>query len=170
VEQYIGYRHIGYKPLDGVNSMKRNFFTNSEILKQKNRRSRRGAAIVETAFVVIILLTLTLGLIQWGILFNTSIAITNLSREGARYAAVNYEKDKPIKDYVLNNLPPNIRKGDVKIRVLPAEGSADRTSGKPIRVIVRYDMSKKLFLPNGIFGLKFFDKQYRADGRMMMEG
>lgn len=129
--------------------------------------------MVEAAFVVIILLVLTLGLIQWSIIFNTSVSITNLSREGARYAAVHYGNDDAIKSYITNNLPPGIKRNDLRIGIDPAEGSADRKAGQAIKVTLRYDMSKKLFLPNKMFGepytITFFNGTYRAVGQMMME-
>ena len=140
-------------------------------LNRKPTARRRGAAIVETAFVVIILLTLSLGLIQWGILFNTSIAVTNLSREGARYAAVHYGNgNDDIKFYIESNLPPGIRKEHLTIAISPPEGSPDREKGKSIHVTLDYDMSKKLFLPKQAFGVTFFSGKYRAEGQMMMEG
>jgi Flp pilus assembly protein TadG len=130
-------------------------------------------AVVEAAFVIVILLVLTLGLIQWGIIFNTSIGITNLSREGARYAAVHYDNDADIRSYINSNLPPGIRQSDLKIDISPPEGSAERKGGQAIKVTLSYDMSKKLFLPNKMFGppytITFFSGTYRAVGQMMME-
>ncbi len=140
---------------------------------RKTQLRRHGVAMVEAAFVVIILLVLTLGLVQWGIIFNTSISVTNLSREGARYAAVHYGDDDAIKTYITSNLPPGIRQSDLSIGILPAEGSADRKAGQAIKVTLNYDMSKKLFLPNKMFGppytITFFNGMYSAVGQMMME-
>lgn len=145
--------------------------------RKKTRISpkRRGAAIVEMAFVVIILLALTLGLIQWGIIFNASISITNLSREAARYAAVHPETDAGIQTYVSSNPPPGIRAQDLTVTVVPSEADPNRkTKGMPIRVIVRYNMARKLFLPARMFAapytITFFSGTYRAEGQMMIEG
>ena len=138
----------------------------------KNNRRRRGAAIVEMAFVVIILLSLTMGIIQWAFIMNASIGITNLSREGARYAAVHWadaDSDNKIKNYVKSDVPPGINADDLDILISPAEGSISRKSGDAITVTVTYDMSKKLFLPAEIFDVTFFSGTYKADGRMMME-
>lgn len=128
---------------------------------------RRGAAIVEMAFVVVILLTLTLGLIQWGMIMNTSIAITNLSREGARYAAVHYEDDAIIEQYVKENAPPGVHSDDIKVRISPER--AARSPRTAIEVTVDYDMSRKLFLPAQAFQVQFFSGTYSATGQMMIE-
>ena len=51
------------------------------------QRDRRGQALVEFALVMPILLILALLTAQYGIIFRTTMGLTNLSREGARYAA-----------------------------------------------------------------------------------
>ena len=50
---------------------------------------RRGQGLVELTFVIIMLLALTFGLIQYGMLYNAALALNNLTRESARFAAVN---------------------------------------------------------------------------------
>jgi hypothetical protein len=49
----------------------------------------RGAAAVETAFVILLFLLLSLGVIQYGWLFLKSQQITNAARHGARIAILN---------------------------------------------------------------------------------
>lgn len=51
-------------------------------------RSERGAAAVEFAFVVPILLALLLGTIEFGRAYNTQISLTHAARETARSMAV----------------------------------------------------------------------------------
>jgi hypothetical protein len=51
-------------------------------------RSDRGAAAVEFAIVSLMLLSLLLGIIEFGFIFQAQIAITNAAREGARMATV----------------------------------------------------------------------------------
>lgn len=141
----------------------------------RNRSKRRGAAMVEMAFVVAILLALTLGLIQWGLIMNASIALTNLSREGARYAAVHWKSkegekssDELIRGYVEAHADANgIKSSDVTIAISPNE--AARKTGDAIAVTVTYDMSKKLFLPAEFFDVTFFNRTFKAEGSMMME-
>lgn len=58
-----------------------------------NMRNRwvddRGASALEFAIVVPILLTLLLGMIEFGFVFQAQLALTHAAREGARLASVN---------------------------------------------------------------------------------
>lgn len=57
-------------------------------MSQTNKNQhRRGAAMVEMAIVLVLLLMLTLGVIEYGWLFLTMQRITNAARQGARVAA-----------------------------------------------------------------------------------
>jgi Flp pilus assembly protein TadG len=51
-------------------------------------RDERGQAMVEFALVLPILMALLLGIIQFGIVFNNYITLTDATRAGARKAAV----------------------------------------------------------------------------------
>ena len=53
-----------------------------------DRNKERGAAIVEFAIILPILLLLVMGIIQFGFIFNGQITLTSAVREGARYAVV----------------------------------------------------------------------------------
>ncbi|MBO8128021.1 MAG: pilus assembly protein [Peptococcaceae bacterium] len=57
----------------------------------KHLKENRGQAIVEFALVLPFLLTLLLGIIEFGWLFNSWLTITSSAREGARVAAVNID-------------------------------------------------------------------------------
>ena len=61
------------------------------ITKQSNRR-HRGTTVVEAAFVLPVLLMLTLGAIEYGWLFLNAHWITNAARQGARIAIVDGER------------------------------------------------------------------------------
>ena len=50
---------------------------------------RRGATVVETAFVLMIVLTLTLAIYDYGRYFMLSQLVNNAAREGARQAVAN---------------------------------------------------------------------------------
>ncbi|MHA7269860.1 TadE family protein [Arthrobacter sp. HLT1-20] len=56
----------------------------------KNKDSERGAAAVEAAFILPVLLLLLMGIMEFGFLFNQQISATNAAREGARNAAIHY--------------------------------------------------------------------------------
>lgn len=51
-------------------------------------RDDRGAAAVEFALVLIPLLVLLLGIIEFGYIFNQQLTVTNAAREGARVLAI----------------------------------------------------------------------------------
>jgi Flp pilus assembly protein TadG len=53
-----------------------------------DQRDQDGAAAVEFALLLPLLVLLLFGLIQFGIAFNTKIQATNAAREGARMAVV----------------------------------------------------------------------------------
>ncbi len=52
------------------------------------RRSERGQSLVEFALVLMPLFVILLAIIQFGLIFNAYVTITNASREGARNGSV----------------------------------------------------------------------------------
>ncbi|MCD6526026.1 MAG: pilus assembly protein [Desulfuromonas sp.] len=59
----------------------------------KNRcftETQRGAAVVEFAIALLLLVTLVMGFVEFGLLFYNKQVLTNASREGARAGIVNY--------------------------------------------------------------------------------
>jgi len=74
-------------------------------MKIKASKSRfKGLAVVETAIVFPLLLTLTLGVIQYSYLFLKAQQITNAARSGARVAVRPDAKDSDVKNAVDNAL------------------------------------------------------------------
>ncbi|MBM7849292.1 TadE/TadG family type IV pilus assembly protein [Arthrobacter roseus] len=53
----------------------------------------RGAAAVEMAFILPILLALVMGIIEFGHAYNTQISLTNAAREGVRVMAITHDPD-----------------------------------------------------------------------------
>ncbi|MEO5313330.1 pilus assembly protein [Pseudarthrobacter sp. CC12] len=53
------------------------------------RDSERGAAAVEFAILLPLLLTLVLGTIEFGRVYNAQLTLTNAAREGVRVMAIN---------------------------------------------------------------------------------
>jgi Flp pilus assembly protein TadG len=49
------------------------------------QRSQRGAAAVEFALVMPLLLLLVFGIVEFGLIMNRQITVTHAAREGARY-------------------------------------------------------------------------------------
>jgi Flp pilus assembly protein TadG len=85
----------------------------------KMKRFRRGTTMVEAAFVLPILLILTLGTIEYGWLFLQAQQITNAARQGARLAIlqdvteteVRAEIDECLRRASLDDDNPNIEIG-----------------------------------------------------------
>lgn len=53
----------------------------------KRSRGNRGAALVELAFALPLLIMLLVGMVSAGIAYNNQLALTHATREGGRYAA-----------------------------------------------------------------------------------
>ena len=142
--------------------------------KKHSLRQRRGVAMVEFALISTLLIGLTMAMVQYGIIFNTTISLTNMSREAARFAAVQAHKsgsDQMIKDYIRDTAPSGIKYSDLTIGITPTEANAtERTKGKPITVTITYPMSRKLFLPSKFLGMTIFSANYTTTGKMMIEG
>jgi Flp pilus assembly protein TadG len=58
----------------------------------------RGAAAVEFALVLPLLVTLVFGIVQAGLALNTKLTLTHAVREGARTAIVDGDAKKAVKD------------------------------------------------------------------------
>lgn len=67
--------------------MKRNFKAQRNNYRSTVSR-RRGQALVEMAFVLILLLSILMGIMEFGWLITRTYAVGNATREGARYAAL----------------------------------------------------------------------------------
>ncbi|HEX8463975.1 MAG TPA: TadE family protein [Abditibacterium sp.] len=134
---------------------------------------KRGQTMVETALVMtFILLPLTLGLIQFGLVLNASNTMTQIAREAGRYAAVHCQEatfdstatvtlasgiapappatgaQASLRYYLWTvTTPTGIRWDDIRNNIVvdPAPGSA-RTSGQPISVTITYPMTRKVFV------------------------
>jgi Flp pilus assembly protein TadG len=57
-------------------------------LSAMNLSDDRGAAAVEFALLLPVLIAILLGIIEFGLAFNSQLQVTNAAREGARAAAV----------------------------------------------------------------------------------
>jgi Flp pilus assembly protein TadG len=112
-------------------------------------RREDGAAMVEFALIIMVLLLIVIGTIQFGFMFYTKYVITCASREGARYGALyktNAAGDRlppssyvpsieqVVRDYV-NNLVTNAN--DRMTVELGGDGYASGTSGTDLIVRVR---------------------------------
>src|SRR5665213_2035549 len=67
-----------------------NDHTNREMLPMRmpHLRRQRGAVLIEFALVVVILVMMLYGIVQYGLIINTLSTLSYLSQVGCRYAAV----------------------------------------------------------------------------------
>ncbi|MFT4471609.1 TadE/TadG family type IV pilus assembly protein [Arthrobacter sulfonylureivorans] len=57
----------------------------------KSRNSERGAAAVEMAIVLPLLVLILMGIMEFGRVFYVQISLSHAAREGARYAAIHHD-------------------------------------------------------------------------------
>lgn len=138
-------------------------------LRHHKRARRRGQSLVETALVIsAILLPMTLGILQFGIVINATNTLTQLAREGGRYAALHgteTNSNTAITTYIGQAAAPtSIRAADLNVAVSMVN-NAPRSSGNPIRVVITYPMERKVFIGN-FFGL---GDDYTAESTFILE-
>jgi Flp pilus assembly protein TadG len=113
------------------------------------RKKEDGQALVEFAFVVPVLLLIILGIVQFGILFNNYITLTDAVRAGARQAAVSRTLANPTQvttDRVRRSAAGlDSNKLTVSVAVWdPATSSAIWAQGGDVTVTARYPFSINL--------------------------
>ena len=81
----------------------------------KRMKNQRGAALLETAITIPIVLLVTVSIFEFGRAYQTWQVITNAAREGARVAVIAGSTDSQVTDAVRNYM---------KGGQLPAQGAA----------------------------------------------
>ena len=134
------------------------------------------------SLVVIVLLFLTLGLIQYGLIANARTTMTNLAREGARYAAVhaldtdnitpvspNTNPDDKIRRYVDERVAEFTALKDINMTNIDVSYPNGRTSGQEVNITINYNLRRKFILPSGFPGLSRFGSNSTATAVMVIE-
>lgn len=98
--------------------------------KELNRSKRSGAVAVEAALGLVILITLLLGIIEFGRALTVGQLVTNAAREGARLSVVDGTTNEDVEDRVVNFLQETLNIGNpddltVVITVEADEDNAD---------------------------------------------
>ncbi len=86
----------------------------------KKIKNEEGQALVEFALVLPLLLIIVCTIIDFGWVFYHNISINNCSREGARYAVVNSEKENRefyIRERIMATAPDSI-KGKLEVEIV----------------------------------------------------
>lgn len=100
-------------------------------------KKNNGQSLVETALILPVLLLLLTGIIDFGLLFNSYLVVSNASREGARHAVVG-DSDAQIRS-VAANAAASLDPARLEIEITP--GEAARDTGDSVTVTVRYGYS-----------------------------
>jgi Flp pilus assembly protein TadG len=120
-------------------------------------RREDGAALVETAFVLPILLLVCVGILEFGRAYQTWQVVTNASREGARVAILpDYNDDSVrarVRTYLKDGgLPPSIVDDTSKTNVLITAttipvNAAGTTTAPAARIVVEYPFEFMVLQP-----------------------
>ena len=99
-------------------------------------KENKGQSIVEIALILPVILLILFGIIQFGIIFNADLIITNASREGAREAAVGVSDTE-----IVNTIKASMATLDeefVNITISPS--SSSRVTGAQVSVQIDYNI------------------------------
>jgi Flp pilus assembly protein TadG len=117
-------------------------------------RWRRAQAMVEFALIsTVVLLVLLVG-IQFAIVGQKALSVSQLAYQGARYASVNATTDgSGIISYLQGIAGSSLSVSSLTITVNPS--SAPRAFTSSVSVTVQYDLTSSIVLPNPFLGVKF---------------
>ena len=109
------------------------------------KRNERGAALVEAAITIPILLLIAVGIFEFGRAYQTWQVLTNAAREGARLAVTPGANSTNVRDlvrlYMQNGGLPNYATADVQVV------SEDLVSGSATRITIGYPFSFMVLQP-----------------------
>jgi Flp pilus assembly protein TadG len=106
------------------------------------KSNERGAALLETAITIPIILLITVGIFEFGRAYQTWQVLTNATREGARVAVLAATTDaqiqQTVRDYLASGNLPLARSGTVSVTVERSVAMGVNTAS---RVSVNYPFS-----------------------------
>jgi Flp pilus assembly protein TadG len=100
-------------------------------MRRIDLRKQNGQSMVEFALVAPVLLVLVLGIIQFGIVLNNYMALTDAVRAGSRQAAVGRTAADPIGETVdrVRGAAGHLDQSELDVTVTPADPSAWQQGG-----------------------------------------
>lgn len=121
--------------------------------------SRRGQAMVEFALVAIVAIIVLVVGIQFALIGQAALAVSQLSFAGARYASVNTSYNQSqVQDYMVQVGSPTITShngANLNITVTRSTNSDGTYFGQPVTVSISYNATGQLVLPNPFLGIRF---------------
>jgi Flp pilus assembly protein TadG len=100
-------------------------------------QDERGAALVEFALVLPVLILLLFGMLQFGLVFNYWIDETHLANEGARWAAVNnWPGSGSLQQYIRGQADSNELRNNAHVCISFPNGT--KNVGDPVQVDMTY--------------------------------
>jgi Flp pilus assembly protein TadG len=99
----------------------------------------RGAAAIEFALVLPILVLLIVGIFEFGRLFNVQLTLSNAAREGARVMAINDDPSEARSAAIAAApvLNPAITDGQIDV----SPDSCDDNPGDQVEVVITYEVA-----------------------------
>ena len=117
-------------------------------LRRKLIRDKRGQALVELALVVPVLLTLVLGIVEFGRVFSVYMTIQHAAREGVRLGILGATDAEIIGRVQANSATLDL--GKMSVNVSP--GASLRTPGTIMTVSVAYNFAVVVPIINTLVG------------------
>lgn len=105
-------------------------------LKEKVQK-KNGQALVETALVLPIIILILMGIIDFGLMFNNYLIVSNASRDAARNAVVG-KSDIETKALIAD-MTSTLDQAKLKITIYPIDSM--RKKGDQISIKIEYDNS-----------------------------
>jgi Flp pilus assembly protein TadG len=122
-------------------------------------RLARGQAMVEFALIATIAIIVLVVGIQFALIGQAALAVSQLSFAGARYASVNTSyTQSQIKSYMVQQGSPTITSNsgaNLTITVTRSTNADGSYFGQPVTVNISYNATSKLILPNPFLGITF---------------
>lgn len=108
-------------------------------VREVRRRADRGAAAVETALVLPLLLMVVFAMIDFGRMLNTQIRVTEAAREGARaFTLVGSDEARAVATIVLGSAPSSDTDRDGRWRGV-AQGDCRRADHASYRIVYGFE-------------------------------
>jgi Flp pilus assembly protein TadG len=115
----------------------------------KRKPKERGAAAVEMAIVLPLLLVILIGTMEFGRVFNVQNSLTQAAREGARHAAVHYSDGTMDVEATALGAAPSLD----GLGVLVSDNASDCAPGANVEVTTSVNLDSMTgFLDIGWFG------------------